>query len=255
MTDRSGVSAGSIAVGLLVVYVLVALGTIEVDVERIARGLPRGAEFVGGFFPPDFVTRSREIATGVSESLAMTVVSTAIGVALAVPFAIGCARNLVPRPVYVVCRAIVASFRSFHEVILAVLFVAVVGFGPLAGVCTLVVASIGFFAKLWAEAIEDIAVPPTQALTATGAPPAVWFAWSVWPQVAPRFVGLALYRLDINFRESAIVGIVGGGGIGATLDTAFARYEYDDAAAILLVIVVIVLFVEVTSNRIRAALQ
>ncbi|MEM6928564.1 MAG: ABC transporter permease subunit, partial [Myxococcota bacterium] len=105
------------------------------------------------------------------------------------------------------------------------------------------------------EAIEDVAVPPTQALTATGASPPVWFAWSVWPQVAPRFVGLALYRLDINFRESAIVGIVGGGGIGATLETAFARYDYDVAAAVLIVIVAIVLAVEVTSGRIREAIQ
>ncbi len=241
--------------GAFVLYVLAAISTVEVDLERIWRGLPRGLEFLAGFFPPDFVTRLEPIVLGVRESLGMTVVSTVLGVALAVPFAIGCARNLVPRPVYVTCRALVASFRSFHEVILAVLFVAVVGFGPLAGVLTLVVASIGFFAKLWAEAIEDVAVPPTQALTATGASPPVWFAWSVWPQVAPRFVGLALYRLDINFRESAIVGIVGGGGIGATLETAFARYDYDVAAAVLIVIVAIVLAVEVASGRIREAIQ
>ena len=246
---------GGLVIGLVALYLVAACAGLDVDPARIWRGLPRGLEFVAGFFPPDFATRFVEIALGVRESLAMTVVSTVVGVGLAVPFAIGCARNLAPRPVYVACRTIVAAFRSFHEVILAVLFVAVVGFGPLAGGLTLVVASIGFFAKLWAEAIEDVSVSPTQALTATGAPPLVWFAWSVWPQVAPRFVGLALYRLDINFRESAIVGIVGGGGIGATLNTAFARYEYDDAAAILLVIVAIVLAVEVTSGRIRAALQ
>jgi len=247
---------GTVVFGLVAVYVgIAAVTTLEVDLERIWRGLPRGLEFLGGFFPPDFVSRFDAIVLGVQESLGMTVVSTVIGIGLAVPFAIGCSRNLVPRPVYVVFRAIVASFRSLHEVILAVLFVAVVGFGPLAGVLTLVVASIGFFAKLWAEAIEDVAVPPTQALTATGAPPPVWFAWSVWPQVAPRFVGLALYRLDINFRESAIVGIGGGGGIGATLETAFARYDYDVAAAVLLVIVAIVLVVEVTSGRVREAIQ
>ncbi|MEN0062552.1 MAG: phosphonate ABC transporter, permease protein PhnE [Myxococcota bacterium] len=247
--------AGRVVGVLFIGYVLVALLGLDIDIDRIVRGLPRGLKFVGGFFPPDFVSRIDEIALGVRESLAMTVMSTVLGVALAVPFAIGSARNLAPRPVYVLCRTVVAAFRSLHEVILAVLFVAVVGFGPLAGVLTLIVASIGFFAKLWAEAIEDVAVPPTQALTATGAAPAVWFAWAVWPQVAPRFVGLALYRLDINFRESAIVGIVGGGGIGATLNTAFARYEYDDAAAIILVIIGIVLAVEVTSGRIREAIQ
>ena len=246
---------GTLVVGLVALYVLAAAMSVEVDLERIWRGLPRGAEFIGGFFPPDLASRFDPIVVGVRESLGMTVVSTVIGVLLAVPFSLGCARNLVPRPVHLVCRAAVASFRALHEVILAVLFVAVVGFGPLAGVLTLVVATIGFFAKLWAEAIEDVAVAPTQALAATGASPPVWFAWSVWPQVAPRFVGLALYRLDINFRESAIVGIVGGGGIGATLETAFARYDYDVAAAVLIVIVAIVLAVEITSGRVRAAVQ
>ena len=167
----------------------------------------------------------------------------------------GAASNLAPLPVDVVGRALVAVSRSFQEVILAVLFVALFGFGPFAGCVTLVVATVGFFGKLLAEEIEEISPTPQEAIRSVGASGAQGLVWAVWPQVAPRFVGLSLYRLDINFRESAIVGIVGGGGVGATLNTAFDRYEFDSAAAILLVIIAIVLGVEWSSARIRAWVQ
>jgi phosphonate transport system permease protein len=82
-----------------------------------------------------------------------------------------------------------------------------------------------------------------------------WINYGVQPQVMPRMIGLCLYRLDINFRESAVIGIVGGGGIGATLDTAFNRYEFDSAAAILLVIIGIVMLAEYLSGYVRRWMQ
>ena len=94
-----------------------------------------------------------------------------------------------------------------------------------------------------------------QAVRATGASWLQWVNYGVQPQVMPRMIGLALYRFDINFRESAVVGIVGGGGIGATLNTAFDRYEFDSAAAILLVIVAIVMLMEYSSGYLRRLVQ
>jgi phosphonate transport system permease protein len=94
-----------------------------------------------------------------------------------------------------------------------------------------------------------------EAVRATGARWLQWLNYSVQPQVMPRMIGLGIYRLDINFRESAVVGIVGGGGIGATLNTAFDRYEFDSAAAILLVIIAIVMVVEYTSSYVRKWVQ
>jgi len=237
------------------VYLLLAVSSIDVDWARLQEGLPRGAQFLGGFFPPDFTTRGDEIVAGLLESVWMTIVSTVVGIAISVPVALGASANIAPRPVYFACRALLAVSRSFQEVILAVLFVALFGFGPFAGFVTLVVATIGFFGKLLAEEIEEIEKRPAEAIRSVGASGPQWLVWAVWPQVAPRFVGLSLYRLDINFRESAIVGIVGGGGIGATLSTAFDRYEFDSAAAILLVIIAIVLGVEWTSGIIRQRVQ
>jgi phosphonate transport system permease protein len=232
-------------------YLALALGTTEVNWSRILQGVPRGVRFFAAFFPPDFASRWSEIVEGIAESIWMTVVATVIGIALSVPVALGAARNIASVPIYYACRAILALSRSFQEVILAIFFVKLFGFGPFAGVVTLALATIGFYGKLLAEDIEDMAPAPAEAVRATGASWLQWINFGVQPQVMPRMIGLGLYRFDINFRESAVVGIVGGGGIGATLNTAFDRYEFSSAAAILLVIIGIVMLVEYSSGFLR----
>ena len=91
----------------------------------------------------------------------MTVVSTVVGIALSIPVGIGAAKNIAPAPVYYFCRAVLAVSRSFQEIILAIFFVKLFGFGPFAGFVTLSFATIGFYGKLLAEDIEDM--DPTQA--------------------------------------------------------------------------------------------
>jgi phosphonate transport system permease protein len=236
-------------------YLMLALGTLEVNWRRVYAGLPRGQRFVLSFLPPDFVTRADAIVEGMTESVWMTVSATAVGVLLALPVGLGAARNLAPAAVYMACRALIAVSRTFPEIILVIFFVKLFGFGPFAGFLALSVATIGFYAKLLAEDIEDIDPTQVEAVRATGASWWQWLNYAVQPQVMPRMLGLGLYRLDINFRESAIVGIVGGGGIGATLLTAFERYEFATAAAILLLIISIVMAVEYSSTRLRKWVQ
>src|SRR6202451_1713562 len=238
-----------------IVYLALALGTTEVNWTRVWEGLPRGARFFAAFFPPDFVSRKNDIVDGILESLWMTVVSTAIGILISVPVGIGAAKNIAPAPVYYFCRGILAVSRSFQEIILAIFFVKLFGFGPFAGVVTLSFATIGFYGKLLAEDIEDMDVSQAEAVRATGAGWLQWINYGVQPQVMPRMIGLGLYRFDINFRESAVIGIVGAGGIGATLHTAFERYEFSSAAAILLVIIGIVMVLEYSSGYLRRWVQ
>jgi phosphonate transport system permease protein len=234
-----------------VLYLVIGLQSVEVNWTRVWDGLPRGWAFFSGFLAPDFVSRGGDIWQGIEESLTMTLTSTVVGVLLSIPFGIGAARNLAPVPVYLFCRAVIAVSRSFQEVIIAILFVAMVGFGPLAGFLTLVFATIGFMAKLLAEDIEDTDPGQVEAVRATGATWPQLVNYAIQPQVMPRLIGLSLYRLDINFRESAVIGIVGAGGIGATLNTAIDRYEFDSAAAVLLIIIGIVLVAEYSSTYIR----
>jgi len=239
----------------ILVYLVLAIGTLEVNWERVIVGLERGQRFIMGFLQPDFTSRWNDIYRGLIESLTMTLTSTVIGVILSIPVGIGAARNLAPAPVYYVCRTIIAVSRSLQEVIIAIFLVAMFGFGPFAGFLTLSFATIGFIAKLLADDIEEIDETQAEAVRSTGASWLQLINYAIQPQVMPRLIGLSLYRLDINFRESAVIGIVGAGGIGATLDTAMDRYEYDSAGAILLIIIGIVMIAEYGSSYLRKFLQ
>lgn len=239
----------------IVIYLILAIGTVDVNWSRVYEGLERGQRFVMGFLQPDFTSRWTDIGKGLSESLTMTLTSTVVGVAISVPIGIGAARNLAPRGVYYVCRSIIAVSRSLQEIIIAIFLVAMFGFGPFAGFLTLSFATIGFIAKLLADDIEEIDPTQVEAVRATGGSWGQLVNYAVQPQVMPRLIGLSLYRLDINFRESAVIGIVGAGGIGATLNTAIDRYEYDSAGAILLIIIGLVMVAEYGSSYLRKFLQ
>ena len=239
----------------ILIYLVLAISTVDVNWARVWDGLDRGGRFVMGFLTPDFTSRWKDISNGMVESLTMTVTATVAGVLISVPIGIGAARNIAPMPVYYACRGLIALSRSLQEIIIAILLVAMFGFGPFAGFLTLTFATIGFLAKLLAEDIEDIDETQAEAIRATGASWWQLVNYAVQPQVMPRLIGLTLYRFDINFRESAVIGIVGAGGIGATLNTAIDRYEYDSAGAILLIIIAVVMFAEYSSSYIRKWVQ
>jgi len=204
---------------------------------------------------PDFSTRASDITEGMIESIVMTVSSSVVGILISIPIGLGAARNIAPLPVYLFCRGLIAISRSLQEIIVAILLVAIFGFGPLSGFLTLSFATIGFLSKLLAEDIESMDRAQAEAVKATGARWSQWINYGVQPQFMPRLIGLAMYRIDINFRESAILGLVGAGGIGATLNTSFDRYEFDTAAAILILIIVIVMGLEYLSGIVRAKVQ
>ena len=234
-------------------YFVWAILSLEISWQRIMQGIPRAVTIFGRAFPPDFSRRSLMV-DGFVESIQIAVLATFIGVILSVLLGILAARNVVPRLVYLVGRGIIAVARSFHPVIVAIVFVKAVGFGPLAGILTLVVYSIGFVGKLMAEAIEEIDAGQVEAIRASGGGFFKVLLYAVFPQVLPRQVGLSIYQLDSNLRASAVVGIVGAGGIGGTLMNSFRRFDYDFALAILLVMIAIILLSEALSGRIRQGL-
>ncbi len=251
---RSAALRWTMIIGALL-YLVLALNSIDVNWSRVYRGLDRGWEFVIAFVNPDFSSRANDIKVGLTESVVMALASTVVGIAISIPIGLGAARNISVLPVYLVCRSVIALSRALNEIVVAILLVAIFGFGPLAGFITLSFATIGFLSKLLAEEIEDMDRVQAEAVRATGASWLQRYVYGIHPQVIPRLIGLSIYRLDINFRESAVLGIVGAGGIGATLNTAFDRYEFDTAAAILLVIIVIVMVLEYLSGIIRARVQ
>jgi phosphonate transport system permease protein len=245
---------GPLAWTLLAAFLAWNALSLDVNPERIARGLGRLGAVLASAVPPDF-GRLGLLASGVLESVEIATLATLLGVLVGVPVAVLAARNVVPLPVYGAGRSTITLARTFHELIIAILFVKAVGFGPLAGVLTLIVNGLGSFSKLLAEEIERIDRGPIEALRATGASRGQILIFGVLPQVLPRVIGLTIYKWDINLRQSTIIGIVGAGGIGATLYNAFSRYDYDFALAILLVIVAIVLAGEAVSAVARRHVQ
>jgi phosphonate transport system permease protein len=240
---------------LAAVYFVAAFLSYDVNWSRVYEGLDRGWAFIKSFSHPDFVTRWTDISEGIWESIIITVTSTVVGIILAIPLALGAASNLAPKPVYLLARGFIAVARALHEIIVAILMVAIFGFGPLAGFITLTFSTIGFIAKLLAEDIENISKPQAEAVKSTGSGWWQWINYAVQPQVMPRLIGLSIYRVDINFRSSSILGLVGAGGVGATLNTAFDRYEFDTAAAIIIIIIAIVMVLEYVSSFVRAKVQ
>ncbi|MCK5503271.1 MAG: phosphonate ABC transporter, permease protein PhnE [Tritonibacter mobilis] len=232
------------------IYFVVTLATLPIDWARVSVGMTRAQRIFSGAFPPSF-ERSGLLIDGFLESLKIAILATVGGIAISVPLAFMAASNISIRPIYLLGRGIIIVARSFHPVIVAIIFVKAVGFGPFAGALTLVVYSVGFVAKLLAERIEEIDFGQVEAMRSAGAGFIATLAYAVMPQIMPRLVGLGIYQLDSNLRASAVVGIVGAGGIGATLANAFGRYDYDFALAITMVIVGVILVSEAVSGFIR----
>jgi len=238
---------------LLAVYVVWAMGQLDVTWARFVDGLSAGQKFLGRMFPPNFSAEKIEMITkGLLESIQIAVIATVIGIGLSLPIGLLAARNLMPPWVVWPARALIAVCRSFHEVVIAIIFVKAVGFGAVAGIGALVVGSIGFISKLFAEAIEEISPKQVEAVRASGAGFFAVLIYGVIPQVFSRFLGFASYQFDSNLRHSTMIGIVGAGGIGGSLFSAFQRFDYDFVCAILLSVIALIVTAEVVSNYVRA---
>jgi phosphonate transport system permease protein len=238
----------------IVAYGAWSLAGLGVSAERLASGWEQGAKFLGRMFPPE-LDKMDELWQGIKETLQIAVLATALGLVLSLPVGLLAASNLSPAPLRLIGRTLIAVCRALHPVISAILFVKAVGFGPLAGILALVVATVGFVGKLFADAIEEISPKPIEAIRATGASFANVVLFGVLPQVMSRFVGFSTYQLDSNLRNSTMVGIVGAGGIGGALFAAFLRYEYSFVCTILATVIAIIVLGELAVNAARKALD
>jgi len=236
---------------LVILYAIYAISALDISWARFVDGLGNGAKFIGELFPPNF-DRWKLLVENLLETVEIAVIASAFGILLSLPIGLMAARNLMPVWATWPARIVICVCRSFHPVIFAILFVKAVGFGPMAGILTLVFASIGFIGKLFAEAIEEISLKPVEACKAAGAPFLSVLIYAVMPQVLNRFIGFATYQFDANIRNSTMVGIVGAGGIGGTLFASFQRYDYDFLCAILLSIIGLIMISEFLAVRIKA---
>ncbi|MBL8700502.1 MAG: phosphonate ABC transporter, permease protein PhnE [Alphaproteobacteria bacterium] len=245
--------ARSVFYVVALIAVVWSVKTIEVIPEFLYDAPEQTVDLFRRMWPIDWSFWRTMVAEALVETFHTATLGTIMALALSVPVALMAARNVTPSTTLnLVAKFILVASRSVNSLIWALLFVAVFGPGALAGTLAIAFRSIGFVGKLLAEALEEAQRGPIEALTAAGAPRGSILLKGYWPQVEPSFWSVALFRWDINVRESAVLGLVGGGGIGVALDTALNNLYWDQVGLCLFVIFVVVIVTEIATSAIRS---
>ncbi|RXV66531.1 phosphonate ABC transporter, permease protein PhnE [Roseovarius sp. A46] len=217
---------------------------------------PRQAADIGGRMVPPRLSYLPELMVPLWDTINIATLGTLGGVIMAVPVAFMAARNTTPsqRILRPIALFIIVASRSINSLIWALLLVAIIGPGILAGIVAIALRSIGFVGKLLYEAIEETDARQIEAVQATGASPAQVVSYGIVPQIMPAFWGISVFRWDINIRESTILGLVGAGGIGLKLQASLNVLAWPQVTVILLLILATVVLSEWVSARVRHAI-
>jgi phosphonate transport system permease protein len=258
---------GAIVAGLAIVLAWSWHGT-EMNLLTLARSGHRLVEFLDDMFPPDlawsyapddphpFPPPLRLAGKVVADTLQISLLGTALGTAAALVLGFLASENLTPHWVHHPLKILLAMLRSVPVVILALLFARAIGLGAFPGVLAIAIHSIGMLGKLFAEECETVDLGVWEALDSAGASWLQKVRYAIWPQVAPQIYSLTLFRLDMNIRDSAVLGLVGGVGLGLWIEN-FRKVPggYSAVATMVIVTMLVVLAVDQASFHIRRRLK
>lgn len=241
------------AVQLAIVMAVVWAGSgLDIYWPFLLDAPPTVLDLAGRMLPPDW-TFFDNIVDPMIETINIATLGTLLALFMACPVAVIAARNTTPNAAtYWLGRLIVVSSRSVNELVWGLIMVVFFGPGALAGVVAIALRSVGFTAKLLAEAIEEIDRGQVEAIEATGASPPLVFLFGIVPQIMPAFWGVTVFRWDINIRQSSVIGLVGAGGIGLVLNSAMNMFRWDQVTVILVAVFAVVLVSEAVSATLRA---
>ncbi|MFI7000291.1 phosphonate ABC transporter, permease protein PhnE [Nocardia sp. NPDC050175] len=248
------------ALGVILVYTvwliasLWSVASLQLNLATFVDSIGNAVDFVSRIFPLDFPSFG-EVVRMTGQTLAIVTCATALSVALSVPVSLAAARNT-NRHGWLRwgMRAVIVVTRALPEIVLAIVFLRLFGLGPAAGILALGIHSVGMVGKMYADAIEDTAAGPRDALRAAGATWSQQITGGVVPQAMPAFIATALHRFDINLRASVLLGYVGVGGIGMELSLAMKTLDYRRGIALALLIVGLCIVIETISGAVRAAM-
>lgn len=239
---------------LCAAIVIWALRAMEINWHFLADAHVQAYDLADRLWPPRW-DYAPKIMGALVETVHIGTLGTMISFVLAVPVAFISARNTSFNGLtWAIGRVILVLSRSINTVIWGLLFVAIFGPGPVAGICAVAARSVGFIAKLISEAIEEVDAGQIEAIEATGATRLQIWATAIWPQIQPALIGTSVYRWDINIRESSVLGFVGAGGIGLYLYSSINSFAWNQVLLILVAILVLVVISEVISAWVRGKL-
>jgi phosphonate transport system permease protein len=237
---------------------LLTLVSIDLEINFISlfsNSLNYFGDILSRMLPPDF-TDFNSLVFSMLETIEIAILGTFIAIVLSIPLALFSARNIAPNIfIFFIARTITVFFRAIPEFIIAMILVIAIGFGAMPGVLALGIHTMGFLAKFYAEDIEHINKGPVEALVSSGASKRQIISFAIIPQIVPSFVANNLYILDRNIRMATMLGIVGAGGIGYELQSAFRMFEYPKVSAIIIVIFITIFIIDNISSYIRSKIK
>lgn len=240
-----------------ILFILLLWGSsIQVDASfsKLVVGFPNIMDLLKEMVPPDW-SYFQVITTAMLDTIRMAIIGTTLGAILAIPLALFAASNVFTSTfLYSPARLILNFIRTIPDLLLAAIFVAIFGIGPLPGILALTFFSIGLVAKLLYESIESIDPGPLEAMTAVGANKVQWIVYGVIPQVKAHFVSYVLYTFEVDVRAAAVLGLVGAGGIGLYYDRTLGFLQYQQTASIIIYTLVVVLVIDYVSTLLREKL-
>ena len=227
---------------IALVLFLLSLTQLAFTPERLLRAWDNTAALLAGFVPPVF---TGEVFIGIFESVIMAITATTVGVVIGLVIAVFSTRHILRfEPLSLLLRGIVVLLRGVPDIVYALVFVAALGLGPFAGFLALAISCTALAAKFFTDSLQTVDPDPIRALEATGANRVQVFASAVWPQFVPSFIGNSLFTSDLALRESAVLGIVGAGGIGFLLSESVATLNYQITSGIIIGLIVVVVVLE-----------
>lgn len=239
-----------IVIAIVVPFIWAAIG-LEISPQRMLRAPADIWTLIAGMFPPDFDDSGRIVAK-LLESVYIAWIGTMIGAVFSFPLSFMAATNVAPRWIAVPTRGILSAIRAFPELILAVILIVPFGLGAFTGALAIGIHSIGTLGKLSSEVIEGVDDGPIEAIRASGGTLPLQMRYGIVPQAMPNIVAYWLYRFEINIRASAVLGLVGAGGIGAEIVGRLQfRADWPKAGAALIATVVVVLIIDAVSSSVR----
>lgn len=242
------------AIAALVVFFIACIRLSDIDLAKLATGLPRLALWAAKAWPPQ-LTGIDVMLLRAAETVAIATVATSTATLLAFPLSVFVSRNVSPWPLLgLPVRLLVNAFRGIDTVVFAILFVAAVGLGPFAGVLGMIVHSIGVITKLNSEAIETVPAAPLEAAAMTGASHASIVTYALLPSVLPNLASVALYVWEANVRTSTILGIVGAGGIGIEIKAAIDLLDFPRLLTLTAIVLAMVTIIDQLSAWLRRRL-
>lgn len=245
---RWGRLAATVVVTLIVI---VAFWSIDINWGRLSSLPADVVRYLWLMFSNPNWDKLGEAVYQTWRSVEMAWVGTVIGLVISLPLSFLSARGFAPAPTRWILRVVFAVIRAVPEIIIAIIILSVTGLTPLTGALALAVNSVGTLGKWGYESIEGADPGPIEAVRAAGGSTAQVIRWGVWPSVTPDFISFWLYRFEINVRSSAVLGLIGVGGIGDML-TSYTQYrEWSTVGVLLLVVVVVTMALDAVSGAIR----